>query len=98
MKFTRRGFLKAVGGTALVAVSAPLYIPAQNLAFGVPHQILTATEMPTKPLSFFVSGEMGLLDTTRIVWKNKFLNAAEIASILPVPEFMLEDLNYDLWS
>ena len=29
--------------------TAPLFIPATNLDFGVPRQILTATEMPTAP-------------------------------------------------
>lgn len=48
------------------------------------------------PVAGFVTGDTGLKPTSDASWKNKIIEAEEIAVIIPIPEAVLDDADYDI--
>jgi HK97 family phage major capsid protein len=51
-----------------------------------------------KPVAYFVNGDTGMKQTTDAKWDNLFLNAEELAVLVPIPDTIYADSEYDLWS
>jgi HK97 family phage major capsid protein len=50
------------------------------------------------PEAYWVDGDNGLKQTTSAMWKNKKITAEEIAVVVPIPEAVLADSEYDIWA
>lgn len=50
------------------------------------------------PIAYWVDGDMGFKQTAAQAWEKKKLKAEELAVIVPIPEAVLDDTNYDIWA
>ena len=49
------------------------------------------------PMAYWVDGDTGYKQTSTQAWDKKKLYAEELAVIIPIPEAVLDDANYDIW-
>ena len=57
------------------------------------------TRMPVLdmlPMAYWVSGDTGYKQTTQQAWDNVFLDAEELAVIVPIPEAVVADASFDI--
>lgn len=49
------------------------------------------------PVAYWVAGDNGFKRTSKMAWKNKYITAEELAVIIPIPEAVVDDADYDIW-
>jgi len=60
--------------------------------------------MSQLPVAYWVTGasldarDIGMKQTTTLQWDNVYLNAEEMAVIVPIAKNLLDDMDYDFWS
>src|SRR3954468_24397249 len=50
------------------------------------------------PVAYWVNGDTGLKQTTEVLWTGITLVAEELAVIVPIPEAVIADAGYPIWS
>ncbi len=50
------------------------------------------------PTAYWVSDPTGLKQTSELDWRNVMLTAEELAVLIPIPDVILADADYDIWS
>lgn len=74
--------------------------PLMQLARRLPNMSRAQTRMPVMSslaTAYFVTGDTGLKQTSEVSWENKYLDAEEVACIVPIPEAVLDDTSFDIW-
>lgn len=69
-------------------------------------KVLSMNVLDALPTAYFVNSEVtgetaaqeAFKQTTKMAWANKKIYAEEIAVIVPIPEAVLDDANYDIWA
>jgi len=67
----------------------------------LPRNVRRLPVMSALPSGYFVAeapAEGSIKQTSEAAWENVYLTAAEIAVILPIPESLLDDADYPIWS
>jgi HK97 family phage major capsid protein len=49
------------------------------------------------PTAYWVGGDTGLKQTTEAAWANKFIQIEKLAAIVPIPDSVINDANFDIW-
>ena len=49
------------------------------------------------PMAYWVDGDTGFKQTSKMAWDKKKIYAEELAVIIPIPEAVLDDADYDIW-
>lgn len=49
------------------------------------------------PVAYWVDGDTGYKQTSKAEWEKKILEAEELATIIPIPEAVLDDADFDIW-
>jgi HK97 family phage major capsid protein len=74
--------------------------PIMRLARRLPNMSRSQRTLPVLSAlanAYFVNGDTGLKQTTDTNWTNVTVTAEEVACIVPIPEAVLDDSEYDIW-
>ncbi len=75
--------------------------PLMQMARRLPNMSKAQSRLPiwqALATAYFVSGDTGLKQTSDVSWTNKYIDAEELAVIVPIPESVLDDSDYDIWT
>jgi HK97 family phage major capsid protein len=75
--------------------------PILQLARRLPNMSVAQRRLPVMSAlatAYFVAGDTGLKQTSEVNWENKYIDAEELAVIVPIPEAVLDDSSFDVWA
>jgi len=87
--------------SAEILSNLPTMNPVMQLARKLPNMSRAQRRLPilgTFATAYFVSGDTGLKQTSDVAWENKYIDAEELAVIVPISEAVLDDSEFDIWS
>ena len=87
--------------SAEIISNLPNMNPILQLARRLPNMSTAQRRLPimgTFATAYFVSGDTGLKQTSDVTWENKYIDAEELAVIVPIPEAVLDDSSFDIWA
>jgi HK97 family phage major capsid protein len=77
--------------------------PEQSVFMGLAKKLPNMTSKQTRirvldllPVAYWVNGDTGMKQTTEQAWDNVFITAGELAVIVPIPEAVLDDAEFDI--
>lgn len=74
--------------------------PLLTMATRLPNMSRAQQRLPVMsslPTAYFVTGDNSLKQTSESAWTNKYIDAEELAVIVPIPSAVLDDAAYDIW-
>jgi HK97 family phage major capsid protein len=74
--------------------------PVMQLARKLPNMSRNQRRLPVLSAlatAYFVTGDTGMKQTSEINWANVFIDAEELAVVVPIPEAVLDDSAFDVW-
>lgn len=71
-----------------LAIGTRIPLPAGSTRFPV---------LSALPQAYWVHGDTGLKQTSTMAWDDKFINVEELACIVPIPDNVLDDVDFDVW-
>lgn len=86
--------------SAEILAHVPEMNPIMKLARRLPNMSRAQRRLPVLSAlasAYFVSGDNSRKQTSEVNWANKYIDAEELAVIVPIPEAVLDDVNYDIW-
>lgn len=87
--------------SAEILANLPTMNPLMQLARKLPNMSRAQRRLPvmgTFASAYFVAGDTGLKQTSDVTWENKYIDAEELAVIVPIPEAVLDDVDFDIWA
>ena len=79
---------------------APKHSVFLSMAKKLPNMTANQTRMRVLdflPTAYWVNGDTGMKQTTRQAWDNVFINAGELAVIVPISDAVLSDAEFDIF-
>lgn len=80
--------------------NAPKQSAIMQLARRLPNMTRKVRSLPvltSLPMAHFVNGDTGMKQTSTVSWDKVNITAEELAVIVPIPEAVLDDSEYDIW-
>jgi HK97 family phage major capsid protein len=78
-------------------------LPTQSAALSLMRQVTMSSKKERQPVlsalpnAYWVEGDTGLKQTSKAEWENQYLEAEELAVLVPVPDAIIDDSDFDIW-
>lgn len=79
-------------------------VPKQSTFMSLARKLPNMTSNQTRmrvldvlPMAYWVNGDTGMKQTSEQAWDNVYMTAAELAVIVPIPEAVLSDAEFDIF-